>query len=84
MGFAAEQMFHARSPVVDRMLRQAWVRRQEVAALAHVLTLHYAALNPELALLAGLVHEISALPILRLAGDHPSVAHDPRAGAADR
>lgn len=73
------QLFRARSPVVDQQLKASWVRSQEVAAMAHVMAAHYTALKPELAMLAGLTHEIGALPILRLADDFPEINQDPAA-----
>lgn len=73
------QLFRARSPVVDQHLKASWVRSQEIAAMSHVLATHYTALKPELAMLAGLTHEIGALPILRLADDCPELSKDPTA-----
>ena len=73
------QLFRARSEVVDHQLKASWVRSQEVAAMAHVLAAHYTVLKPELAMLAGLTHEIGALPILRIADDCPELSRDPQA-----
>lgn len=68
-----EQMFQATSDVTDRRLRQLWAHSTEVAAIAHALASQFTNLNPEQALLAGLVHEIGALPILTKAEDVPEV-----------
>jgi HD-like signal output (HDOD) protein len=77
IGLTIEQLFRARSGVIARRLQASWARSQEVAAMAHVLATHYTLLKPELAMLAGLTHEIGVLPILRLADDFPEVADDP-------
>lgn len=66
-GLALEQLFIARSPGLRARLRRAWTHSVEVAALSQVLARHCTVLRPELAMLAGLVHEIGALPVLRLA-----------------
>jgi len=73
------QLFRARSEVIGRQLKASWVRSQEVAAMAHVMATHYTVLKPELAMLAGLTHEIGMLPILRLADDFPEITEDPAA-----
>jgi len=68
-GLALEQLFIARSPCLRAHLRRTWTHSVEVAALAQVLAGHCTMLRPELAMLAGLVHEIGALPVLRMAED---------------
>ena len=73
------QLFRARSEGVGRYLKASWVRSQEVAAMAHVMAAHFTVLKPELAMLAGLTHEIGVLPILRLADDFPEINDDPAA-----
>ena len=73
------QLFRARSEIVGRFLKASWVRSQEIAAMSHVMAAHFTVLKPELAMLAGLTHEIGVLPILRLADDFPEVSDDPAA-----
>lgn len=71
------QLFRARSEFIGRHLNASWLRSQEVAAMSHVMAMHYTVLKPELAMLAGLTHEIGMLPILRLADDFPEISEDP-------
>jgi HD-like signal output (HDOD) protein len=66
-GLALEQLFFSRSPALKERLRRTWSHSLEVAALAQVLAVHCTMLRPELALLAGLAHEIGALPVIRVA-----------------
>lgn len=75
-GLAMEQMFQATSDLVDRRLREVWMRSSEVAGICHVLCRHYTKLRPDQATLAGLVHKIGVLPILTYAEDHPSLLVD--------
>lgn len=82
IAFSMEQLFCGRSPLINLRLRQAWIRGQEVAALARVLATTYTVLNPELAMLAGLLHGVGKLPILRIADADDFVARD--AAALDR
>jgi len=69
MGLAMEQMFQATSEMVDKRLRATWQTSTEVAGMCHVLAQHYTSLKPEQATLAGLVHLIGVLPILRYVED---------------
>lgn len=69
MGLAMEQMFQATSDMVDKRLRETWQSSTEIAGIAYVLAQHYTNLKPDQATLAGLVHLIGVLPILRYVED---------------
>ncbi|MDD3764212.1 MAG: HDOD domain-containing protein [Nevskiales bacterium] len=69
-GLALEQMFVATHAELKKRLLRAWQQSVEVAALAQVLAAQCTLLQPEMAMLAGLVHHVGALPILRLAEHH--------------
>ncbi|MGH8446430.1 MAG: HDOD domain-containing protein [Solimonas sp.] len=71
-GLAIEQMFARGTPWLEARLRRSWRQSVDVAAAAQVLAAHCTLLNPEMAMLASLVHDIGALPILRLAEMNPS------------
>ena len=70
---AMEQMFQATSDITDKRLRELWEHSTQVAALSHALTGQFTKLKPDQALLAGLVHDIGALPILTMAEDIPEL-----------
>ena len=78
-GLALEQLFVSRSPLLKERLRRCWSNSLEVAALAQVLSAQCTGLRPELAMLAGLTHEIGTLPILRLAESLDDAEPDPEA-----
>ncbi len=69
MGLAMEQMFQATSDMIDKRLRATWQTSTEVAGICHVLAQHYTRLKPDQATLAGLVHLIGILPVLRYVED---------------
>lgn len=69
MGLAMEQMFQATTDMIDKRLRATWQTSTEVAGLCHVLAQQYTRLKPDQATLAGLVHLIGILPILRYVED---------------
>jgi putative nucleotidyltransferase with HDIG domain len=74
-----QQMFQATSDVTDQRLRQLWEHSTEVAAICHALAAQFTKLNPEQALLAGLVHDIGAMPILTKAEDYPELLQNEEA-----
>lgn len=66
---AMEQMFQATTDVTDKKLRDIWQHSIQVAAISHALCKQFTKLKPDEALLAGLVHDIGALPIISRAED---------------
>lgn len=70
---AMEQMFQATSDATDKRLRELWEHSTAVAALCNALAQQIPGLKPDQALLAGLVHDIGALPILTMAEDTPEL-----------
>jgi HD-like signal output (HDOD) protein len=76
VGLAMEQMFQATSDAVDERMRQIWTHSTEVAGISAVLARNYTRLKPDQATLAGLVHKIGALPILRFAEEDRHLLKD--------
>lgn len=78
-GLVLKQTFASQSPVLQSRLWTAWSRSVEVAAVARLLSWRYMVLEPEVALLAGLVHRIGALPVIRLIESSPQLLQSPQA-----
>lgn len=76
VGLAMEQMFQATSDAIDERMRQIWAHSTEVAGISAVLARTYTRLKPDQAMLAGLVHRIGALPILRFAEEDRNLLKD--------
>ena len=77
IGLVMEQIFHARSEVVELKMREVWRRSLEVAGVSYVLCRSHSHLKPDQAALGGLVHQIGVLPILTYAEDHYELLADP-------
>lgn len=75
-GLVMQQMFQATSEVTDRRLRQIWEHSTQVASISQVLCTQFTKLKKDQAMLAGLVHDIGALPILVAAEDMPELLED--------
>ncbi|MBS6082350.1 MAG: HDOD domain-containing protein [Pseudomonas sp.] len=77
IGLVMEQIFHARSEVVEQKMRDVWRRSLEVAGVSYALCRRHSQLKPDQAALGGLVHQIGVLPILTYAEDHYELLADP-------
>lgn len=58
------QSMHAYSPAISRELQRITDHSLDVAARCHTLAVRYTRLQPEEALLAGLLHDIGKLPLI--------------------
>ena len=67
MSLAMKQIFEATSDVLDDQFRATWNASVTMAAICRMLSNTVPGMNSEQALLAGLIHNIGALPILALA-----------------
>lgn len=63
-------LFKASSPNIDRKLKQIWEQSRLVAANSFVIALHQRHLKPEQAMLAGMIHNLGALPLCIFANRH--------------
>lgn len=79
ISLAMKQIYQATSDVLDEHFRNAWNSAVEVAAISRMLATTIPGLNPEQALLAGLIHNIGALPILVMAEDDDELFDDSEA-----
>src|SRR5690242_19437974 len=70
---AMEQMFLAKTPDLRSIMQETWQSSLDVAALCEDLAKHYTSLRADQALLAGLIHRIGVLPIVRLIDDQPGM-----------
>ncbi|HHH47454.1 MAG TPA: HDOD domain-containing protein [Gammaproteobacteria bacterium] len=67
-----QQIFQPTTEITDRLFRSFWEHSTEVAAISQALA-GFARLKPDQAMLAGLVHDIGALPIVKYAEDIPQL-----------
>lgn len=76
ISLAMKQIYQATSDVLDDHFRRSWNTAVEVAAICRMLATTVPGINPEQALLAGLIHNIGALPILVKAEDDDDLFND--------
>jgi len=76
ISLAMKQIYQATSDVLDEHFRRSWNTAVEVAAICRMLATTVPGINPEQALLAGLIHNIGTLPILVKAEDDNDLFND--------
>lgn len=74
---STRDLFRAEAAFLRERVMQRWRHVIDIASLAAVLGRLTPSLDGERALLVGLLHEIGALPILRLAEQFPDLAEQP-------
>ncbi len=74
--FAMRGLFRTKSRMLHRRMQQLWEHSRRVAALCQVLAKRTTTLDPDRAMLAGLIHDIGAIPVLNLAHNYPDIAKD--------
>lgn len=74
--FALREVFKTRRAALQTEMEQLWRHSREVAALCRVLAEHATRIDPEEAMLAGLLHDIGVVPILVQAEHHQNLFAD--------
>ncbi len=71
----------ASSPEAQQLAQRLWQHSVEVGALAHVLAARCGLRNPDVALFAGIVHEVGGFYLISRAGAYPGLLWQERAPA---
>jgi HD-like signal output (HDOD) protein len=74
--FAMRDVFKSRQPLLQKHMERLWQHSCEMAALCWVLADEATKINPEEAMLAGLLHDIGVVPILVHAEHYPHLFND--------
>ncbi|MET0052255.1 MAG: HDOD domain-containing protein, partial [Candidatus Thiodiazotropha sp.] len=72
-----QQIFQATNDTLDSKFRQIWEESVQVAAISRVLSNNLPHLDKEQAMLAGLIHNIGALPVLAMAENYDELLENP-------
>ncbi len=76
---SVSQLFHARSSFIKQQIEQIYNECIQVSSLSYVIARSCAShLDPEQALLAGLLHKLGVIPVLRYIDEHPGLVRDTR------
>lgn len=80
--FALRKLFRTNNPVLQPAMDRLWQYTREVAAVSWALARAIPGVNPEEAMLAGLLHGVGAVPIIEYAERYPGLCADERELAA--
>ena len=72
-----QQIFQATNELLDTKFRQIWEESVQIAAISRVMASNTDHLDKEQAMLAGLIHNIGALPVLAMAENHDELLQNP-------
>lgn len=72
-----QQMFSPTSDLLEHHFRETWEQSVNVSAISRALCSFAPHLNPDEAMLAGLIHQLGKLPILTLVEDIPEFRESP-------
>ncbi len=76
INLAIKQMFQPTFQVMNKQFRKAWSTSVNVAAICQMMAVPVPGIRKEQALLAGLIHNIGALPLLMMAENDKDLAND--------
>lgn len=77
MTFVLKEVFASDDKLIRGRMRDLWKHSSHIAALCFVLAREIKGIDPEEALLIGLVHDVGAIPILNYAHKYPELTGDP-------
>jgi len=77
MSLSMKQLYKASNDVISERFNELWLASTKTAAIAHLLAAQHKHLDPEKAMLAGLIHNIGALPIILMAEEDDDLFDQP-------
>jgi len=73
-----KNLFYTESKFLKQRIKDLWTHSCHVAAISFILARNTEGLDPDHAMLAGLVHDIGILPILSTARNYPDIEENPK------
>jgi len=77
LGFALSEVFRSRNQALRLRMKMLWDHSVDIAATCFVLARERGKIDPEEALLAGLIHDIGAIAVLTSTTRYPGLAANP-------
>ena len=79
LAFSARDLFNAKTDTLKRRMQSLWDHSVEVAAVSRVLARKVGGFDPDEAQLAGLLHDVGAVPIVSYAQNEPDLCDNAEA-----
>lgn len=79
MSLSMKQLYHASNDIIAERFHELWLASTKTAAISRLLAMEHKHLETEQAMLAGLIHNIGALPIILMAEEDDDLFDKPGA-----
>ena len=79
ISLSMKQLYHASNDIIAERFNELWLASSKTAAMARLLAVNIESLDANQAMLAGLIHNIGALPIILMAEDDDDLFDNPEA-----
>ena len=76
LSFALKEVFRSEEPMIQDRMHVLWKHSAQIAAICFVLAREIKGMQPEEALLIGLVHDVGAIAILNYIHKYPALGQD--------
>jgi len=76
LSFAMKEVFKSEEPMIQERMKVLWKHSAQIAAICFVLSSEVKGMQPEEALLIGLVHDVGSIAILNYIHKFPELAQD--------
>jgi len=76
--FTMRMVFNAKTKDVKMLMSQLWLHSRDVACISAVIAKKLKGFDTDKAMLAGLMHDIGAIPVLTHADKHPNLLENPQ------
>jgi HD-like signal output (HDOD) protein len=77
LGFALSEVFRSKNQALRQRMKMLWGHSVDIAATCFVLARERGRIEPEEALLAGLIHDVGAIAVLSSSTRYPGLAGNP-------
>lgn len=78
MSAVLHHLYQPQTMLVKQRMQELYAHSIQIAAISHVIARHKRGFSPDYALLAGLLHNIGAIPVLILSDQHLNLSTDAR------
>lgn len=77
ISLSTQQLFTSHHPTIKKAMQNLWSFSAQIAALSQVIARRHSKLDPDQALLAGLLHSVGGIPVIVVAEDIPKLQEAP-------
>ena len=77
MSFILKNLFNTKSRALNKYMHDLWIHSTKVAAISYILATKTPGLDPDNAMLCGIIHDIGTIPVVSAARKYPELIRQP-------